>query len=99
MNESAGARAKEPMEYSLANVLNQECLHLRIWQEDGVYIAKCLDIPGCVTQGATHEEALANLHDAITLCLEVIREDMDGGAQSEPSAVEVIERPLQEFMR
>ena len=98
MTESDGARAKEKMSYSLANVLNQECLHLRIWQEDGVYIAKCLDIPGCVTQGATHEEVMANIHDAVSLCLQVIQEDA-GTVDSKPtSVVEFIERPITEFM-
>jgi predicted RNase H-like HicB family nuclease len=46
-----------------------------IWEEDGTYIAKCLDIPGCISEGATRDEALANIHDAIKLCLSVIRED------------------------
>jgi predicted RNase H-like HicB family nuclease len=39
--------------------------------EDGIWIAECPAIPGCVSQGETREEALANLGEAITLCLEV----------------------------
>jgi predicted RNase H-like HicB family nuclease len=39
--------------------------------EDSVWIAECPAIPGCVSQGATREEALANVRDAIKLCLEV----------------------------
>lgn len=39
--------------------------------EDGVYIAECPAIPGCVSQGKTEEEAQKNIHDAITECLEV----------------------------
>lgn len=39
--------------------------------EDGVWIAECPAIPGCVSQGATREEALANIHEAIAACLEV----------------------------
>jgi predicted RNase H-like HicB family nuclease len=39
--------------------------------EDGVWIAECPSIPGCVSQGATREEALANIREAIALCLEV----------------------------
>ena len=39
--------------------------------EDGVWIAECNSIPGCVSQGKTKEEALANVKDAIQLCLEV----------------------------
>ena len=42
---------------------------------DGFVIAKCLEIPGCASQGATREEALANLADAIELCLDTMLED------------------------
>jgi len=31
--------------------------------------------PGCMSQGATRTEALVNIADAISLCLEVIEED------------------------
>jgi len=39
--------------------------------EDGVWIAECPSIPGCVSQGRTREEAVANIREAISLCLEV----------------------------
>ncbi len=39
--------------------------------EDGVWIAECPAIPGCVSQGQTKEEALENIKDAIGACLEV----------------------------
>jgi predicted RNase H-like HicB family nuclease len=39
--------------------------------EDGVWVVECPSIPGCVSQGATREEALENIKDAIRLCLEV----------------------------
>jgi predicted RNase H-like HicB family nuclease len=39
--------------------------------EDGVWIVECPSIPGCVSQGATKEEALENIKEAIQLCLEV----------------------------
>jgi predicted RNase H-like HicB family nuclease len=39
--------------------------------EDGVWVAECPAIPGCVSQGQTREEALANVKEAIALCLEV----------------------------
>ncbi len=39
--------------------------------EDGVWIAECPAIPGCVSQGETREVALANVEEAIALCLEV----------------------------
>ena len=33
--------------------------------EDGVHIAECPSIPGCVSQGFTETEAEANIGDAI----------------------------------
>ncbi len=39
--------------------------------EDGVWIAECPSIPGCVSQGQSKEEALENVKEAIRLCLEV----------------------------
>lgn len=39
--------------------------------EDGVWVAECPTLPGCVSQGATRQEALANICDAIRLCMEV----------------------------
>ena len=37
--------------------------------QDGYY-AFCPDLQGCYTQGATYEEALANIKDAIRLHIE-----------------------------
>jgi predicted RNase H-like HicB family nuclease len=39
--------------------------------EEGGYWAEVPAIPGCVTQGETHEELLENLHDAVEGCLSV----------------------------
>jgi predicted RNase H-like HicB family nuclease len=39
--------------------------------EDGVWIAECPAIPGCVSQGDTREQALSNVQEAIALCLDV----------------------------
>ncbi len=39
--------------------------------EDGVWIVECPAIPGCVSQGETREQALNNIKEAISLCLEV----------------------------
>ena len=43
--------------------------------EDGVFIAECPSIPGCVSQGKTEEEAEENIRDAIKECLEVRTEN------------------------
>jgi predicted RNase H-like HicB family nuclease len=39
--------------------------------EDGIWIAECPSIPGCISQGASRDEATANIHEAILACLEV----------------------------
>ena len=39
--------------------------------EDGMYIAECPAIPGCVSQGQTEAEAEANVSEAIRECLAV----------------------------
>ena len=39
--------------------------------EEGVWVAECPSIPGCVSQGDTRDEALANIREAIAVCLEV----------------------------
>ena len=33
--------------------------------EDGVFVADCPTLPGCVSQGKTRDEAMANIRDAI----------------------------------
>ena len=33
--------------------------------EDGYWVAEVPSLPGCISQGATREEALANIRDAI----------------------------------
>jgi antitoxin HicB len=38
--------------------------------EDGVYIAQVPALPGCITQGSTRTEALANAREAIQAYLE-----------------------------
>ncbi len=39
--------------------------------EDGMWVVECPAIPGCISQGRTKEEALINIEDAISLCLQV----------------------------
>ena len=38
--------------------------------ETGMLVAQCPAIPGCVSQGKTEAEALANIREAIEACLE-----------------------------
>ena len=57
--------------------------------EDGVWIAECPAIPGCVSQGETKDEAIANIREAIALCLEV-RSEMGLPPAMETQQVEVL---------
>lgn len=41
--------------------------------EDGIFVAEVASLPGCISQGATREEALANVREAIELYLESLR--------------------------
>ncbi len=41
--------------------------------EDGAFIATCPSLPGCVSQGATRSEAIANIREAIDAYLESLR--------------------------
>ena len=38
--------------------------------ETGMLVAECPAIPGCVSQGKSEEEAIANIREAIAACLE-----------------------------
>ncbi len=41
--------------------------------EGGYYVVDCPALPGCVSQGQTREEALANIQEAILASLETRR--------------------------
>jgi predicted RNase H-like HicB family nuclease len=43
--------------------------------EDGYWVAECPSLPGCVSQGASREEAIANIREAIDLYIESLTED------------------------
>jgi predicted RNase H-like HicB family nuclease len=50
--------------------------------EEG-FAVSCPALPGCYSQGATHDEALANIREAIQLWLEVAEEDAQRDAETE----------------
>jgi len=43
--------------------------------EDGHWVAECLSLPGCVSQGRTREEAVSNIREAIRIYIAVLEED------------------------
>ena len=43
--------------------------------EDGYWVAECPSLPGCISQGATREDAVANICEAIKLYIAALNED------------------------
>ena len=53
--------------------------------EAGYYVVECPALPGCLSQGRSREDALANIREAILVSLETRR------AQGLPLDLEVVE--------
>jgi len=45
--------------------------------EDGIYVAKVPEIEGCYTQGKTLEEVIERIKEAIEVCLEADKEEIN----------------------
>jgi predicted RNase H-like HicB family nuclease len=43
--------------------------------EDGYWVAECPSLPGCISQGTTREEAVANIREAIHEYVAALEED------------------------
>ena len=43
--------------------------------EDGYFVVEIPVIPGCISQGKTRKEAMANIKEAAELCLESMEEE------------------------
>ena len=43
--------------------------------EDGWWVVECPSLPGCISQGQTKEEAIANIREAIEGYVATLRED------------------------
>ena len=42
---------------------------------DGAYVARALELPGCMAHGPTYEVALANIQEAMHLWIDTAMED------------------------
>ena len=51
--------------------------------EDGGYTAIVPSLPGCISEGATKDEAIKNIKEAIELYLEPVDDDMVYSQKSE----------------
>jgi len=58
---------------------------------DGFFVADCLDIPGCHTQGNTIEEAITNIRDAIQLNLKIMKAEKQEIPQTKPVSLNFLE--------
>jgi predicted RNase H-like HicB family nuclease len=43
--------------------------------EDGYWVAECPSLPGCISQGTTKDEAVANIKEAIEAYVSALEED------------------------
>jgi predicted RNase H-like HicB family nuclease len=66
--------------------------------EDGGYIAECMEIPGCMSQGDTQEEAKIGIHEAIEACMSVMLEDSIRAACLQTHPRNVVGIDLQETL-
>ncbi len=57
--------------------------------EDGMYVAEVPILPGCISQGATREQAIENIKEAIAAYLESL--DAHGEAVPPPITEELVE--------
>ncbi len=60
-------RNNSPKTYELQVVIELD--------EDGKYVAWCPALEACYTQGDTFEEAMENIQDVVTMCLEELRDE------------------------
>ncbi len=56
--------------------------------EDGWIVAECPALTGCISQGRTRDEALANVREAMELCLEA--GETPGAGEVEVTVVDVV---------
>ncbi len=45
--------------------------------EDGLFVAECSSLPGCISQGQTRKEAVTNIQDAIHGYLESLKKHQE----------------------
>jgi antitoxin HicB len=60
--------------------------------EDGVFVAECPVLPGCVSQGKTRDEAIRNIQDAIRGYLHSLEKQNE--PIPSPVAEEIVEVPV-----
>jgi predicted RNase H-like HicB family nuclease len=67
-------------------------MHLHVMlepSEDGGYTVTVPSLPGCISEGDTRDEALANIREAIQLYLEPVEDDL--AARERTDRAELVE--------
>jgi predicted RNase H-like HicB family nuclease len=58
-------------------------------QEEGGFTARCVELPGAISEGETKAEALENIKEALALVLEVLREDLESQSRGKAEVLKV----------
>jgi predicted RNase H-like HicB family nuclease len=64
------------MRHSRSRLVRYPVMKYRVYlepDEDGVFVATCPALPGCVSQGRTRAEAMTNIREAIEGYLKSLR--------------------------
>lgn len=59
-------KTENEIEAQLADYMNAPYIHMIIPTAEGRYLAEVLELPGCITDGRTPEEAYSNLKEAMS---------------------------------
>src|SRR6266545_2148302 len=59
-----GKKTEDEIEAQVAGYMNAPYIHMIIPTAEGRYLAEVLELPGCITDGRTPEEAYSNLEEA-----------------------------------
>src|SRR3990172_10098536 len=73
---------KAGMDKRIRDIVDRPYARVLVPNETGGYLAEVLELPGCISEGETPDEAIENLEDAMRGWLQVALED--GQRISEP---------------
>lgn len=59
----------------MKNIINKYTYRIEWSEEDQLFIAKCLEMPGLLAHGKTNEEALKEIKIVVSEALEWLKED------------------------
>ncbi len=68
--------------------------HISLKRQPGGYVARCIELPGCLSEGKTESKALKNIQDAIKLYLE----DVEAEAKEKKAKKGTIAEPDEDVL-